>query len=141
MSGSSRDGQSDNKVIVESVMGALGQGDPGPLLALLSPDVSYRIIGQTRFSGEFHGLEEFQRRVATVLGGELLSMRVEVTNVVAEGDFVVVQGRGDGVTTSGNRYANDYCWVYKLSGGRATEVTEYLDTEHVTAVFGPPRDD
>jgi hypothetical protein len=33
-------------------------------------------------------------------------------------------------------YNNTYCMVYKVIEGRIQEITEYLDTELVTAAFG-----
>ena len=44
--------------------------------------------------------------------------------------------RGKSGTKSGKRYDNEYCWVYRLSGGKIVEINEYLDTELVTAAFG-----
>ena len=32
----------------------------------------------------------------------------------------------------------EYCFVYRLEGGKIREVTEYLDTELVTRVLVPP---
>ena len=52
------------------------------------------------------------------------------------------RGRGrigsDNVTNSGAPYNNSYCFVFRLSGGRLAEVTEYMDTELVTAALGAP---
>ena len=60
-----------------------------------------------------------------------------IDNVVAEGDFVVVQSHASGrKTKTGNPYNNTYCNVYKVVGGKIKEITEYLDTELVTAAFG-----
>jgi ketosteroid isomerase-like protein len=33
-------------------------------------------------------------------------------------------------------FVGQYCFIYRLAGGRITEVTEYLDTELVTEVLG-----
>ena len=58
-------------------------------------------------------------------------------NVIAEGDYVVVQSRAQGrKTKSGKDYNNTYCMVYRIVDGRVKEVTEYCDTELVTAAFG-----
>ena len=58
-------------------------------------------------------------------------------NVIAEGDYVVVQQHATGRTTkTGKPYNNRYCLVYKVVGDRIKEITEYLDTELVTSAFG-----
>jgi ketosteroid isomerase-like protein len=60
-----------------------------------------------------------------------------VDNSVAEGDYVVVQQHGTGRKTKlGKSYNNTYCIVYKLLGGKIKEITEYCDTELITAAFG-----
>ena len=50
---------------------------------------------------------------------------------------MVVQTLGKGRRTkTGNDYNNTYCIVYRLSDGKVKEVTEYCDTELITAAFG-----
>ena len=58
--------------------------------------------------------------------------------VLADGDHVVVEARGDNVTKAGAPYNNSYCFVFRLAGGKLAEVTEYMDTELVTAALGAP---
>ena len=70
--------------------------------------------------------------------GELLEghLRITVDNLMAEGDYVVCQGRGESDVKAGGTYNNTYCWVYRWSGEKIIAVTEYLDTECITAAFG-----
>ena len=56
--------------------------------------------------------------------------------VLADGDHVVVLARGHADTVDGKVYANDYCFVFKLAGGRIVEVREYMDTKLADAVLG-----
>ena len=62
------------------------------------------------------------------------------TRFIAEDDFVVVECRGNVTTKSGQPYNNSYCYVCRMSGGKLTELTEYLDTELVTKVLSAPKD-
>jgi ketosteroid isomerase-like protein len=55
---------------------------------------------------------------------------------IAEGDYVVVEARGSNTTKTGVPYNNAYCFVIWLSEGKLQEITEYMDTELVTAVLG-----
>jgi hypothetical protein len=48
---------------------------------------------------------------------------------------VVVEGRGQVTTKTGKPYDNSYCWIYRLADGKIKEITEYLDTELVTAAL------
>ena len=56
--------------------------------------------------------------------------------VLADGDHVVVLARGDTMTTEGQRYNNDYCFVFRLEAGKIVSVREYLDTKLADAVLG-----
>ena len=62
-------------------------------------------------------------------------MHITLDNLIGEGDYVVAQGRGESKTLAGGTYNNTYCWVYKWSGDKVIGVTEYLDTEVLTASF------
>ena len=58
-------------------------------------------------------------------------------DLIAEGDYVVLQTHGQGRKTKlGNEYNNTYCIVYKIADGKVQEVTEYCDTELITSAFG-----
>ena len=54
-----------------------------------------------------------------------------------EGDFVVVEARGDNVTKAGQRYDNQYCMVWRLEGGRIRQIKEDCDSALVERVLGP----
>ena len=55
---------------------------------------------------------------------------------IAEGDYVVVEARGNNTTKTGKPYNNAYCFVIRLHDGKLKEITEYMDTELVTATLG-----
>ena len=125
------------KSTVRKVFQAVGEGNPEPLLNMLDDGVKWTIIGNTRFSGLFNGKAEVVERLLTPLGG-LIDGHLHITpeNVMADGDYVIVQGHGNSRTTSGGTYNNIYCWVYRWRGDKVVELTEYLETEVVTASFG-----
>lgn len=116
---------------------ALAAGDGEPLMSIFASDVQWTIIGDTRFSGTYDGMEDLAARLLGPLG-ELVEghLHITVDNLIAEGDYVVCQGRGDSKTKAGGTYNNTYCWVYKWSGDKVVSLTEYLDTEVLTASFG-----
>lgn len=115
----------------------LAEGDSAPLADLFADDVQWTIIGDTRFSGTYNGMADVGERLLTPIG-ELLEghLRITVDNLMAEGDYVVCQGRGESDVKAGGTYNNTYCWVYRWSGEKIIAVTEYLDTECITAAFG-----
>ena len=63
-------------------------------------------------------------------------LTITVDNLIAEGDNVVMQGRGKSTTKAGKSYNNTYCQVFRIANGKVQEITEYLDTELVTTAFG-----
>jgi uncharacterized protein len=109
-----------------------------PMLATLSDDVRWTIIGNTKYSGTMNGKQEIIDKLLRPITAELESMgSSHLDNVIAEGDYVVVQQHASGrKTKSGNDYNNTYCLVYKVIDSKIKEITEYCDTELITAAFG-----
>ena len=130
-------GAAENKEIIRNMFAELSKGDADAFLNTLADDVNFTLTGSTKFSGVFKSKQEFVEKVLAPLGEQLengLTMHVE--NLIAEGDNVVMQGRGESMTTSGKAYNNTYALVFRLENGKVQQVMEYLDTELVNAVFG-----
>ena len=129
---------SDNKELIRHMFAEMSTGNAGPLVELLADDVTWTTMGQTKWSGTLRG----KNSVLQDLLGKLLS-RLEgnrytasAHRLIAEDDFVVAQARGQSTTTAGVPYNNEYCFIFRLEGGKIKEVTEYLDTELVTSALG-----
>lgn len=128
-------GAAENKEIVRKMREAKGLE---PMLATMSDDVRWTIIGTTKYSGAMNGKQEIIDKLLRPITSELESMGSNhLDNVIAEGDYVVVQQHASGrKTKTGNPYNNTYCLVYKVVDGKIKEITEYCDTELITAAFG-----
>jgi uncharacterized protein len=128
-------GTAENKETVRKMGEAKGLDQ---MLATMSDDVRWTIIGTTKYSLTMNGKQEITNKLLHPIFAELESMGTNhVDNVIAEGDYVVVQQHASGrKTKTGNPYNNTYCLVFKVIGGKIKEITEYLDTELVTAAFG-----
>jgi ketosteroid isomerase-like protein len=128
-------GAAENREVVRQMREAKGLE---PMLATLSDDVRWTIMGTTKYSHTMNGKQEIIDKLLRPISAELESMGSNhVDNVIAEGDYVVVQQHATGrKTKTGNSYNNSYCLVYKVINGKIKEITEYLDTELVTAAFG-----
>ena len=104
----------------------------------LADDAIWIQTGQCSWSGKFIGRE-------AILNGLFARLRTLLTdrprtlafNFIAEGDFVVVEAKGDNLAKSGQRYDNEYCMVWKVENGRITQIKEYCDTALVERVLGP----
>ena len=59
-----------------------------------------------------------------------------VTNIVAQGDYVVAESYAENrITKAGKAYNNTYCHVYRIRDGLIEHVTEYADTALARDVF------
>jgi len=128
-------GIAENKEAVRQMREAKGLDE---MPAAMSDDVRWTIMGSTKYSHTMNGKKEIVDKLLHPIFAELESMGSNhVDNIIAEGDFVVVQQHATGrKTKTGNPYNNSYCLLYKVIGGKIKEITEYLDTELVTAAFG-----
>jgi ketosteroid isomerase-like protein len=128
-------GTAENKEAVRQMREAKGLDE---MLAAMSDDVRWTIMGNTKYSHTMNGKKEIVDKLLHPIFAEMESMGSNhVDHVIAEGDYVVVQQHATGrKTKTGNPYNNSYCLVYKVIGGKIKEITEYLDTELVTAAFG-----
>ena len=87
--------------------------------------------------GTYRGKEEIFSKLLDPTGKMMESMGSSViTNVVAEGDWVVVQSYAkDRKLKNGKDYNNTYCQVFKIVDGLVQELTEYADTAYAKEVF------
>jgi ketosteroid isomerase-like protein len=130
-------GAKENKQLMQQIFEELSKGNSEPFVASMADDFRWTVTGTTKWSKTYEG----KQSVLVELFGPLrarINGRIRTTphRVIAEGDFVVVEARGSNTTKSGTPYNNNYCFVFRLSENQIKEVTEYLDTELVTAALG-----
>jgi ketosteroid isomerase-like protein len=129
---------SGNKAIVQQWFDHIAAGEAEAAFALFADDIVYDLKGTTPVSGVYRGLDqivnEFFVPWRKQIDGDLV---VQVDEMIAEGERVVVLGRGAAKTVFGLRYDNDYAFVFTVRDGRITQVVEFLDTALVeTAAYG-----
>jgi len=130
-------GAAENKQLIRDMFAELSKGNAQAFLGNMADNVRFTIIGTTKFSGTFNGKQELVNKVLTPLTSQLEGgLTITVDNLIAEGDHVVMQGRGKSTTKAGKSYNNTYCQVFRIANGKVQEITEYLDTELVTTAFG-----
>jgi uncharacterized protein len=131
-----------NKNLIEEIFAAAGHPDSAVrdralFTASLADDVTWTVMGQYSWSRTFHGKDAIlndllgQVRSALVDRGRTIAHRF-----IAEGDYVVVEAKGDNLTKTGMRYDNDYCLVYRLQDGRIKEIREYCDSVLTETALG-----
>ena len=130
-----------NKQLIRGAFEALGRSDIRPLHELMRDDFAWIIEGRSRFSRNYEGKEAVKRDLLTPLFEAFATpYRFTIDEIIAEGDRVVLRGRGAVTTKAAKDYNNNYCFVLKLEDGKLVELREYLDTALVERVFGAGRD-
>jgi len=130
-------GASENKQLMQQIFEGMSKGNSELLVASMADDFRWTVTGTTKWSRTYEG----KQCVLTELFGPLrarISGRIRTTahRFIADGDFVVVEARGNNTTKSGMPYNNNYCFVFRLADDKLKEVTEYFDTELVTRALG-----
>ena len=127
-----------NKTLVQQVYADSAARSGTTFIDHLAEDASWIVTGQYSWSHQFKGREA----ILNGLMGHFRSFFAErprtlAFNVIADGDFVAVEARGDNVTKAGLRYDNQYCLVYRIENGKIKEIKEYCDSTLVERVLGP----
>jgi ketosteroid isomerase-like protein len=132
-------GAPENKQLMQTIFAATAQGDSRPLVEAMADDFRWTIAGNGRWSRRYEGKQAVLTELFAVLRQRIEGrIKMVAQRILADGDFVVVEARGDNITKAGVPYNNNYCFVFRLAGGKLAEVTEYMDTELVTAALGEP---
>ncbi|MEA2648368.1 MAG: uncharacterized protein QOG61_803 [Candidatus Binataceae bacterium] len=130
-------GAAENKQFISNMFAELSKGNGDAFLNALADDVSFTIIGSTKYSGTFKGKQELINKLLAPLNAQIEGgMTITPDNLIADGDFVAMQARGKALSKNGRRYDNTYCHVFRFANGKVQQVTEYLDTELITSAFG-----
>jgi uncharacterized protein len=127
--------QLDNEQRMKFALAALSTGNGAPFVGLLADDIVWNAKGSTRWSGSYRGKPSVLAVLREVSARVEGAYRMHASRVIAQGDFVVVEARGDNALQDGQRYDNEYCWVCRFEGGQLRELTEYLDTELTNRVL------
>jgi ketosteroid isomerase-like protein len=129
-------GTAENKATVRSMFIELSKGNAEGWNGALADNARINITGTTIVSGSHSKAEylakAFNVAIPQIEGGITLTP----DNFIAEGDYVVVQVHGQSKTKAGKPYNNTYCMVFRVANGKVQELTEYSDTELITAAFG-----
>jgi uncharacterized protein len=130
-------GAPENKHLMQRIFAEFAKGNPELFLASMAEDFRWTIMGTTKFSGTYQGKQAVIDKLLTPLIAQLNGpICVTADRFIAEDDYVVMQGHGTATTKTGKPYNNTYCMVWRIAQGKIQEMTEYLDTELVTAAFG-----
>jgi len=127
---------SGNKQLMQRIFSELAKGNGKPFVESLADNVCWTIIGTTKWSKSYHGKQAVLAELLRPLFAQFADQYTNTAHrFVAEGDCVVVECRGRVTTKSGKPYNNSYCWVCRIVDGKLLDLTEYCDTELITAAL------
>ncbi len=131
----------ENVQIVQQMFAALGQGDLNAALDNFAEDVDFRSPVTRVKSAEIswatprHSREEVAAFFIEVHEKVRLE-RMEVSEITAEGDRVVVEGKNRGIVNSNGRaYEHDWVMLFTLRDGKIIRNWHYYDTADIAAAF------
>jgi hypothetical protein len=128
-----------NKAALRTIFDATARGDGRPFVSALADDVRWTIIGSTAWSRTYAGKQAVLAELLGPLASQIDGANTIIAErMIAEGDWVAVEGRGDNVTCKGVPYRNRYCWVIRMADGKMAEITEYADTQLIAEALDTP---
>jgi ketosteroid isomerase-like protein len=125
----------DNKALMQEIFARAARGDRSLLQQHTAENFRIVVMGHSSWSQtvKAEDLPKYQAYVRARFGG---SWRTVPKRFIADGDLVVVEARGDNHATSGERYDNQYCLIYRFEDGKIVEMREYMDTAFCERVLG-----
>ena len=126
-----------NRALITKAFEGLRHGDPSHFLPLFDADIEWRVMGSSAWLKNTKGLANVERDLVGPLFARFAGPYLNIPELIlADGHHVVMLAKGDAETVEGNRYDNDYCFVFRMAEGKIVEVREYMDTILADSVLG-----
>ncbi|MFE9578647.1 nuclear transport factor 2 family protein [Nocardia sp. NPDC006044] len=125
----------ENKKLLEHIFEQMAAGNTAALSEAMADEFRWVFPGDWSWSGVWESKTVVRNGLLRPLMAQFAEYRVAADFVVAAADRVVVQARGHGVTTRGERYDQTYCFIFTVTDGQLTEVIEHCDTALVERVL------
>lgn len=130
----------DNKKLVSEFFARFNDNDIAGALDLMSEDANWWIAGKPAelpAAGD-HTKKQIARLFYNMAEQLKDGLRIKVKSLIAEGDKVALEFESLGELRNGRVYNQQYHLLITVSDGKITEVKEYLDTQHVFAIWFQP---
>jgi uncharacterized protein len=118
-----------NRQLVARAFEQWAQGGNSFFRDMLAPDVVWTIKGSSPVAGTYRGVDDFLNRAVKPFADRMTTplRPTAVHHIWSDADRIAVHWDGEGTAKDGQRYRNSYVWMFRMSGGRATEVVAFLD--------------
>jgi uncharacterized protein len=127
----------NNKEIAREFFVRFDSGDISGATDLLSDNATWWLPGTPgeQLPAGRHTREGITKLFLRMMDRLENGLRMDVTNIVAEGDMVSAEAESHGELTNGRSYHNQYHFFMRMSGEKIVEVREYNDTRHAYEVW------
>jgi|SRR5215831_1967664 len=127
----------DNKELVSELFSRFSNGDITGVLGMMADDATWWIAGKagtvpvagTQSKEQIARL--FHRMASQLKNG----LKMNIKNMIAEGDSVAAEVESYGELENGRVYNQEYHMLIEIRNGKIRAVREYLDTQHVLAIW------
>lgn len=136
----------DNRTVVQAAWRAFAGHDAEQIAAFFTPDAEWLAPAGNATAvaldapSHMIGREAITEFIANGFPRLFVAdVALDFHGFYAEGDRVIVEETMTATLANGNRYSNDYCFVFELRDGVIHRVREYMDTARGHRdVFGEP---
>lgn len=117
-----------NRAFIDGAFERWAAGGKGFFNEVLSDKTVWTIKGSGPSATVYQGRQAFMERAIRPFAARMAEpVRPVSRQVWADGDHVIVRWDGEGLAGDRRAYRNSYVWIFRMSGGRAAEVTAFLD--------------
>jgi uncharacterized protein len=126
----------DPDAVVRDFNDAISRHDFDRLAELLDDSATYEVCGI-----ELEGAGVYDKATMLQILPGMLSLfaagspRMNIMRTFRDGDWVVMEGVGEGEFANGAPYDNRYVIIFEVIDGRVRTVREYMDTQHAARMF------
>jgi uncharacterized protein len=129
-----------NKKLARDLFDRFNANDITGALDKMTADATWWIAGKPEHlpAAGLHTKEQIAQLLNNLAGALQNGLKVTVKSLIAEDDKVAVEVESYGELRNGRTYNQEYHFLLTISDGKITAVREYLDTQHVFAVWFQP---
>ncbi len=127
--------------IVKKTFEAFGRGDLPTIMKYVAEDAEYRSPvtrtprAELSWASPRNGPQEVMQSFAE-MAEKVMPEPFVVTNIIAQGDQVAVEGRNKGtVRSTGKRYEHDWAMIFSFKGEKIIRCYHYYDTADILMAF------
>jgi ketosteroid isomerase-like protein len=120
----------NSRAVMQRIFDGLAHGDSHAFMDSLAEGFRWTLTGSSSWSGTYTGRKEVSEKLLKPLFANFATRYTnQAVRIIADGEWVAVECRGNVGTKAGRRYDNQYCWVCRVVDGKLQELVEYMDTK------------